>query len=114
MRRSQRLVATVILLSLAGALAGCTGGINNFDPTDMFDFMDTKKKLPGNRQPVFPEGVPGLEQGVPKELYKDNVEREQRQEQQQAVAPPVAAPPRSAEGEVPPYANPHARACAVR
>ena len=36
----------------------------------MLDFLDTKKKLPGERKPVFPDGVPGLEQGVPKELYK--------------------------------------------
>ncbi len=32
----------------------------------MLDFLDTKKKLPGERKPVFPDGVPGLEQGVPK------------------------------------------------
>jgi hypothetical protein len=36
----------------------------------MLSFLDTKKPLPGTRHPVFPEGVPGVEQGVPKELYK--------------------------------------------
>ena len=70
MRRSQRLIAATVLVALSGALAGCCGGMSNFDPTDMLDFLDTKKKLPGERKPVFPEGVPGLEQGVPKDLYK--------------------------------------------
>ena len=36
----------------------------------MLDFLDTKKKLPGERKPVFPEGVPGLEQGVPKDCTR--------------------------------------------
>ncbi|WP_028346527.1 hypothetical protein [Bradyrhizobium murdochi] len=71
MRRPQRLIAAAILVALSGALAGCGGGgLGNFDPTDLLDFLDTKKKLPGERKPVFPDGVPGLEQGVPKDLYK--------------------------------------------
>ena len=69
MRRPQRLIAATILIALTSALAGC-GSMGNFDPTDMLDFLDTKKKLPGERKAVFPEGVPGLEQGVPKELYR--------------------------------------------
>ena len=44
--------------------------MSSWDPSDLLDFLDTKKKLPGDRKPVFPEGVPGLEQGVPKDLYK--------------------------------------------
>ena len=63
MRRSQRLIAATILASISIALAGCSSG--NFDPTDLMDWFDTKKKLPGERKPVFPEGVPGVEQGVP-------------------------------------------------
>ena len=69
MRRPQRLIAAAVLIALSGALAGC-GSTAGFDPTDMLDFLDTKKKLPGDRKPVFPEGVPGLEQGVPKDLYR--------------------------------------------
>ena len=69
MRRSQRLIAAAVLIALTGALAGCSGGgISSFDPSDMLDFLDTKKKLAGERKPVFPDGVPGLEQGVPKSL----------------------------------------------
>jgi hypothetical protein len=68
--RSQRLIAAAVVIALSGALAGCSSSITNWDPTDLFDFLDTKKKLPGERKPVFPGGVPGLEQGVPKDLYK--------------------------------------------
>ena len=70
MRRSQRLIAAAVVIALSGALAGCSSSLSNFDPSDLLDFLDTKKKLPGERKPVFPDGVPGLEQGVPKELYK--------------------------------------------
>src|SRR3954447_14402693 len=83
MRPSRRLISAAVLIALSGALAGCSSGISNWDPSDLLDFLDTKKKLPGERKPVFPEGVPGLEQGVPKELYKGA-----RQEQD---VPPVAA-----------------------
>jgi hypothetical protein len=68
--RSQRLIAAAVVIALSGALAGCSSSITNWDPTDLLDFLDTKKKLPGERKPVFPGGVPGLEQGVPKDLYK--------------------------------------------
>src|SRR4249919_262587 len=92
MRRSQRLIATAVLIALSGALAGCGGGgMSSFDPTDLLDFLDTKKKLPGERKPVFPEGVPGLEQGVPKDLYKGA--RQQQIDDQNAQATAAAAPP---------------------
>jgi hypothetical protein len=70
MRCFQRLIAASVLMALSGALAGCSGSVSSWDPMDMLDFLDTKKKLPGERKPVFPDGVPGLEQGVPKSLYK--------------------------------------------
>jgi len=92
MRRPQRLIAAAVLVALSGALAGCGGGgIGNFDPTDMLDFLDTKKKLPGERKPVFPDGVPGLDQGVPKDLYKGT--RQQQLDEQNAQAAAAAAPP---------------------
>jgi hypothetical protein len=102
MRRSQRLIATAVLIALCSVLAGCGGGFgSNFDPSDMLDFLDTKKKLPGKREPVFPDGVPGIEQGVPKELYKSNVEQQQfqQQQQEQAAAAAAAAPPPGAQGK---------------
>lgn len=95
MRVSQRLIAATVLIALSSALAGCGGG-SNFDPTDMFSFLDTKKKLPGDRKAVFPEGVPGVEQGVPKDLYK-GAQEQQLQQQAPAVAeaPPEPKPQRS-------------------
>ena len=58
MRRPQRLIAIATVIALSGALAGCGGGgMSSFDPSDLLDFLDTKKKLPGERKPVFPEGV---------------------------------------------------------
>jgi hypothetical protein len=90
MRLSQRLIAAAVLVSLSGALAGCSSGLSSWDPTDLLDFLDTKKKLPGDRKPVFPDGVPGLEQGVPKDLYKGSAQ-EQVDQQNAAAAPPPAA-----------------------
>jgi hypothetical protein len=92
MRLSQRLIAATVLIALSGALAGCGGGgISSWDPSDMLDWLDTKKKLEGNRKPVFPEGVPGLEQGVPRDLYKGSAQEQINQQNAQAAA--AAAPP---------------------
>ena len=92
MRPSQRLIAAAVLIALSSALAGCSS-LYSWDPSDVFDWLDTKKKLPGERKPVFPDGVPGLEQGVPKELYKGNVEQQQQEQAAQAAAA-AAAPHR--------------------
>jgi hypothetical protein len=94
MRRSQRLIAAAVLISLSGVLAGCSDSLSNWDPTDMLDFLDTKKKIPGDRKPVFPDGVPGLEQGVPKELYKGSAQ--ERIDQQNAQAAAAASAPAGA------------------
>ncbi len=48
-------------LALGLSLAGCESLENLFD---------TKKPLPGERKPVFSEGVPGVPQGVPPELVR--------------------------------------------
>jgi hypothetical protein len=64
--------AIVIATTLALPLAGCES-INSFDPTEWMpdDIFGTKKKLTGERKPVFPEGVPGMARGVPPELLRD-------------------------------------------
>ena len=66
--------------------------MGSWDPSDLLDFLDTKKKLPGERKEVFPGGVPGLEQGVPKDLYKGAAEQPQPDQQNAAVAPPPEEP----------------------
>ena len=78
MRMARGIMLALLALSLGGALAGC-------DSLETFQFWDTKKKLPGDRQPVFPGGVPGVEQGIPPELMKGY------QEQQSADPAAVAA-----------------------
>lgn len=59
----RRVTCAAVLASLALTVAGC-------DTIDSLEFFDTKKKLPGERKPVFPEGVPGVSQGIPAELQK--------------------------------------------
>src|SRR6516165_378905 len=68
MYRFARIALTASALSLPVLLAGC----ESFDPTSIFDaeIFNTKKKLQGERHPVFPEGTPGVPQGVPAELVK--------------------------------------------
>jgi hypothetical protein len=97
MRRTQRLIAACVLIAFSGALGGCSSG--GFDPTDLLDFLDTKKKLPGERKPVFPEGVPGLEQGVPKDLYKGAQQRDPNAQAAVAAAPPPQEPPSKQAGK---------------
>src|SRR6516225_9407962 len=68
MTRFVRVGLTVGTLLIGFALVGC----EDFDPSAVFDseLFNTKKKLPGERIPVFPEGTPGVPQGVPPELVK--------------------------------------------
>lgn len=98
-----RLIATALTLAFVGVLGGCSS-TPSWDPTDLMDFLDTKKPTPGVRKPVFPEGVPGMTQGVPKELVKGSPEANAAeanlaaggQPQPQAEAPPPAPPPPAA------------------
>src|SRR5205809_3929124 len=71
-------VAT-LALALAVALAGC----DSFDPLDKFqdwDIMSSKTPMKGERREVFPQGVPGVPQGVPPDMVK-------------GYQPPAEAPP---------------------
>src|SRR2546430_16382996 len=71
MRGPKNLIALAVVAALSGALAGCGGGgMANFDPSDMLDFLDTKKKIPGDRKPGFPQSGPRPEQGGPQGLYQ--------------------------------------------
>ena len=102
MRRPNRLIAAAVLAAFSGVLGGCSSGFGSFDPTDMLDFLDTKKKLPGDRKAVFPDGVPGLEQGVPRDMYKGTQQQPMDQPpngetaaQTAAAAPPPPEEPKS-------------------
>ncbi len=69
MRRMQRILLLAVIVGVMPVLAGCA----DFDPDklDIFGLND-KKKLPGDRKPLFPEGVPGVSQGIPPEYLKGN------------------------------------------
>lgn len=64
-RAAFKLFRTAVLAAgLALPLSAC----ETFDLTNLIP--DSKKKLPGERREVFPEGVPGVSKGVPAELMK--------------------------------------------
>ncbi len=86
-RRVSRLLAAAIAVCIAGVLGGCSSlPTPSWDPTDIFDFLDTKKRAPGERKPVFPEGVPGISQGVPKDMVRGSAESRAAAEAQAAAA----------------------------
>lgn len=67
--RIQRVVLLAMLLTIGPVIAGC----ENFDPDKLDVFgLNEKKKLPGERKALFPEGVPGVTQGIPPEYLKGN------------------------------------------
>ena len=70
-RHKISLVRLGMMLACASLLAACTKG-GQFDPTTLLDndMFDTKKPLQGQREPVFPAGVPGAATGIPQDLYK--------------------------------------------
>src|SRR5215471_11331397 len=87
-------------VALALLIAGCTKG-GQFDPTELFnsDVFDSKKKLKGERAPVFPEGVPGATTGVPADLVKGYQAPAEQPDPDAAV--PGPAPPATAEATKP-------------
>lgn len=97
MRVIQRIVSGVLLGALAILISGCAAlNTPSFDPTDWLDFLDSKKRAVGERHPVFPDGVPGVAQGVPPELLKGTPEHAAAL----AAADPTLAPPPAPEPPV--------------
>jgi len=92
-RRVPSLSQCISAGALVLVLAGCTPG-GQFDPTSIFDndMFNTKKKLAGDREPVFPNGVPGTSTGVPPDLVK-GYQPPPDQAAADAAAPDAAAPP---------------------
>ena len=88
MLRVKHAILILSLLSLGPALSACA----DFDPDKLDIFgINEKKKLPGERRPVFPEGVPGVTQGVPPDLVKGY---QQPAEPEPQAAPVVAERPK--------------------
>jgi hypothetical protein len=69
MRRFHRVALAALLIGTAPAISGCADF--DLDELDVFG-LNTKKPLPGERHAVFPEGVPGVTQGIPSELMMGN------------------------------------------
>jgi len=94
-RRNQRtLVRVGFLLAVAYALSGCTKG-GQFDPTTLLDndMFSSKDKLKGQREPVFPNGVPGASTGIPPDLVKGyQPPPEQAADNGNGATPPAAEP----------------------
>ncbi len=89
MRRMPRIALLSLLVLAAPALSGCA----NFDPDSLDIFgLNEKKKLPGERRDLFPEGVPGVSQGIPPE-YRMGA---QQPAAEAAPAVPVEAAPQQA------------------
>ena len=96
MRRTQRIVLLAAFVLAAPVLSGCA----NFDPESLDIFgLTEKKKLPGERKPVFPEGVPGVVQGVPPQYMKGN---QPPADADTALNPAPAAPVEQAKPEAAP------------
>src|SRR5262245_53396238 len=110
MNRFARGALTVSMLSLGVVLTGCGSyDLTQFDPTAIFDaeIFNTKKKLPGERKAVFPEGTPGVPQGVPQELVKGNQPTGDADAPvQSAEAKPDAKPEAKAEAKPKPKPQP--------
>lgn len=116
----QRPAIAAMLFGVGLAVSGCAQGydamdgvqnaMHNFNP-----FGANQKALPGDRKPVFPEGVPGVQQGVPDHLMPGAREPEVLAATPAPAEEPVAAEtrrpqrtaarPRPAESSPPPRAR---------
>ena len=76
--RLHRALLTASVLGLGLALGGC-------ESFDLENIWNSKKPLPGERKALFPQGVPGVPQGVPADLVQGY--------QPPAEPEPQAAPP---------------------
>ena len=96
--------AIVLAAALPLGLAGCGtfwDGANSMSDRfsdmmhDFNPFGTGKKPLPGERRPVFPEGVPGVQQGIPPDLMRHNQQAAETPDQPPGTGqPPAAEQPR--------------------
>ena len=102
MRRFRRVALAALLIGTAPAISGCADF--DLDKLDVFG-LNKKKPLPGERHAVFPEGVPGVTQGIPQELMMGNQQAQPgaaipidgikpQPENKTAAAQPVAEKPK--------------------
>jgi hypothetical protein len=83
-----RAIPAVFTLALGLSLSACSSN-GDFDPTELVPttLFGGKKPIPGDRRAVFPEGVPGVPQGVPPEMMKGYQEPVQEAQPASEAAP---------------------------
>ncbi len=89
MRSLSRVILAAVVVGAGPVLSACSS-LDSLDPSEWFE---TKKKLAGERRPVFPEGVPGVTAGVPPELVKGYHEPEGGSDPAKAAAEAAAEKP---------------------
>jgi len=92
-RRCSMIVLTALCVGFG--VSGCANGNFDLDPSTWFP--DGKKKLPGERRELFPEGVPGVTQGVPPELIRGNPANQAAQNPDTEAAPQEQPAPQAQE-----------------
>lgn len=105
MRSMRRIALIAVLTAVTPVLAGCADF--DLDKLDVFGLAE-KKKLPGERRDLFPEGVPGVTQGIPPE-YRMGARQQQEAAEAAAAeeaAKTAAAPPPEPKPESKPAAKP--------
>jgi outer membrane biosynthesis protein TonB len=104
MRPLARLGFAMVLAAAAALVTGCD------TLEDVGSLLDHKTKLPGERKPVFPEGVPGVTPGVPPEMVKGY-----REPVVETPPPPVLGEQtQAAEAKPKPKPKPHAIQAAAK
>lgn len=91
MIRLARMVGIASALAMVLPLAACA----DFDPQDALEsvFSSQKKPLTGERKALFPEGTPGVQQGVPQDLVKGYQPPPDAAPSASAATPDDQAPP---------------------
>ena len=93
MRGSKRLISLTVLLALSGAPAAVA--VCPFRSGRPARLDGHQEEAAGRAQAGIPEGVPGLEQGVPKDLYKGSRQQQIDEQKVAAAASAARAPPGS-------------------
>jgi hypothetical protein len=114
--RSNRVIVVTAVVALGFGLSACEsmstsdwGDKIQDKLNDMNLFGSNKKPLPGDRKEVFPQGVPGVSQGVPPDLMPGGQQANAQPEQPPPPAPPPVKKKKVAakkKNPPPPGANP--------
>jgi hypothetical protein len=108
--RSLTCLVLAVVVAVAGPVLSACSSIPDLD--SLSEMWETKKKLAGERKPVFPDGVPGVSSGVPPELVRGYREPESGRVDPARVAAEEAAGEGDAKPRKPP--SPQQRTAAAK